>query len=385
MTYPIATPPRNAAAILQRYYAYGTGKWWTDRGYGNSIPTLMGWTGTAHSYAQELQVRGLANNAFALAVHLPDNITTARSIVALCRQHISNTAWTGAKWGRNWQSPMWAAHMGLAAMVGWDGIPYEHDRDAVKRVLIDEANYVLQQRAPLFWKNAAGVELRPGDSAAEENSWCAMVLWVASALLPGSPERVAWQARALDLCQSAFAIPGEDERGYNLDENCLVTNHGRIHPDYMTTVSQNFWGVVTQALVGRVSGQADAAIRPAERIYSALQHEPITADGKPAYNLDSPAINFPAVGNDWGARRPAAYAALDGLMDLFEMGVSASYYASIHLADVASMQLRPATATHPVGSFVDTAVTPKESTYPEENTYTASQVAFLALAEKVVR
>lgn len=371
--------------LLKNYFSFGSGEWWTNRGYGNAIPTLMGWQGTAHSSAQELQVRGMANNAFALSVAIPGNIWTSRSVVALCRQHVSAPTMSSPRWGRSWQSPLWAAHMGLAAMVGWNGLPYENDRDAIKRVLLDEANYVCDSRPPLFWKDAQGVELRPGDSAAEENSWCATVLWVAAALMPTAPRAAEYLQTASDLCVSAFASPGNDPRGSNVTSNYLVVNHNRVHPDYMTTVSQNFWGVVAHKLVGRdVPMDCLYALGPVPSVYEALIYSDLDEKGTRAYSPTSPRINFPAIGNDWGARRPAAYAALDGLVARAAIHEEANFYASIHLADVASMQLRVTTTTHPLGSFVDRSVVPPESTYAEENSYVASQVAFLALAEQVM-
>lgn len=380
MTLPIATPPRNTTLILSRYAAYGQygGAWWTGRGYPNSIPTLT-WTEPTGSYSQELAVRGAAMNAFALAVNDPANVTTARLVAAISRQHAANGVAGLQTWGYTWQSPLWAAWAGLAAMVGWDGIPNTTERDNVRRMLIAEADNVVTNRPPLFWKTPAGVETYPGDSKAEENSWCATVLWVAAALMPTAPNVSTWLSVADDLAVSAFARSGDDSRGSNVTTGNLVINHNRVHPDYMTSTGQNFFSVVPFELVGRTP-HSIAALGPVARMYSALQSTPLDASGTLAYATDSASINFP-VGtvNDWGNRRPAAYAALDGLVALYGIDSAAAFYSSIHLADLASMQARPAVTGFPAGTFTRAST---EGNYPEENAYSACQVAFLALAYK---
>lgn len=379
MTLPIATPPRNVSLLLSRYAAFGTGAWWTGRSYPASIPTLT-WTGANGSYSQELEVRGAAMNAFALAVNDPGNVATARLVAALARQHVANGVAGLGTWGNSWQSPLWAAWAGLAAMVGWDALPNSTERDNIRRMLINEANYVVVNRPPLFWRDAAGTEIRPGDSAAEENSWCATVLWVAAALMPTAANAALWLSTADDLAVSAFSRPGDDARGSNVTAGNLVINHNRVHPDYMTSTGQNFFSTVPFELVGRTAPSA-APLAPVARMYSALQSTPLDASGTLAYAPDSPTINFPVgTPNDWGNRRPAAYAALDGLVNLYSPDPNAAFFASIHLADLASMQIRPAVTGFPAGSFTRSAT---EGNYPEENSYSASQIAFMALAYKV--
>lgn len=377
MTLPIVTPPIDTKTILQKYFEYGTQGWWSGRNYTNATPNITGWSGTAYSIPQEHAIRGAAMNAFALAVAIPTNIWTARLVLAVSQQHISNPSQGRLQWGKNWQSPLWAAWTGLAAMVGWNGLPYESNRNNVKRMLISEADYVVASRPPLFWRKNDHSENYPGDSKAEENSWCATVCWVAAAFMPTHPNAAKWLARARDLALSAFAPPGEDARGYNVTGDYLVINHNRIHPDYMTTVTTNFFAEIAYALVDRSDSAPNGVFNAAGEIWHALQNVYLDGNNTIAYNNDSPRINFPTgTPNDWGTRRPASYAVLDGLVDLFDLGDNAGFYASIHMADVADMQNR-----HADGHFVANA---QEGNYPEENSYTASQVAFLHLARQIL-
>lgn len=394
MTLPIACPAVDTSLMLTKFGHYVSTTWWKGKSYGNSIPTLV-WT-NGDNFSQELAVRSAAMNAFTLATIdytrawtpgvLPTWPECARLISAVSRQHFANAAGVWQEWGSTWQSPLWAAWCGLAAMLAWDQIPNSTERQNVQRMLVSEADYVVASRPPLFWKDATDVELRPGDSAAEENSWCAMVLWVASALMPTHPNADDWIDAAIDLNLSSFCAPQDlDTRGYNVTSGYLVMNHNKIHPDYMTTAFQNTFGKVAWKLIGR--NAPEAALFNVGNVWGALQTEGMDAANTVAYNPTTPNISFPiGTPNDWGNRRPAAYATFDGLMQIWPNLVPSGiplgpwYWSAIHGADLAAMQARPSSTTHPTGSFVDTAVTPVETTYPEENAYSGCQLAYLHLA-----
>lgn len=402
MTLPIAAPSINLTLLIERYCPYVTGTWWTGKGYPNGIPTLT-WTAN-DAYAQELAIRSAAMNAFTLAVADQAGISgayrarCAQLIAAVARQHISNPAVGTQAWGSSWQSPLWAAWAGLAAYLAWDQIPNATERDNVRRMLIAEASYVVAQRPALFWKDASGVELRIGDSAAEENSWCATVLWVALALMPTHPDALTWTYFATELNVTSFCAPADlgnpdvadyiRGRGSNVRPDYLVVNHGRIHPDYSTTVTQNTFGPVCSALAGTWC--------PSEvwwnftKVRYALQAAPMDTAGTIAYDRTTPTVHFPVgTPNDWGVRRPAGYVALDLLGKYAPAGstpaaLDLNFWAAIRSADLSSMQARPASASHPAGAFPQTGLTPAEATYPEENAYAASQVAYALLAQSAL-
>lgn len=391
----VAVPAPNTGLLLGRYAPYVLSTWWYGRSYPHGIPTIT-WT-AGNAYSQELAVRGAAMNAFTLATtsftnvtiglepNVPTDVGAARLLAAVARQHVANPAGAWQQWGNSWQSPLWAAWTGLAAMISWDCIPNSTERDNVLNMLESEADYVVASRPPLFWTDANHVEQYPGDSKAEENSWCATVCWVASALMPLHPNADEWVNAAIELGWTAFTAPqDEDPRGYNVTSDLLIVNHNRVHPDYMTTVSHNFFGRVAWRLAGRVA-PIPAHVRIGT-IWRAFQVAEMDEAQTVAYNPATPNVSFPVgTPNDWGVRRPAAYAALDGLVGLYgleppETPVGWGYWNAIHTADLSAMQARAVSVAHPAGSFVLSGLTPPESTYPEENAYAASQIAFLHLA-----
>ncbi|HUM06385.1 MAG TPA: hypothetical protein VLT90_13050 [Terriglobales bacterium] len=435
---------------LARASNYIVNYWWpTKRGYPTSgIPALT-WTvvsgnpGTT-AYNQELAVRGAAMNAFTLAVPLftgsynewsvsigtpsmVQRLYAAKLIVMCARQHLAaTTPLSGAQtWGHSWQSPLWAAYVGLAALCGWyDLIPNTVDRNNVLAMIESECEYVLGLNTD-FWQVPSGTgyvdgpntlnpndgPTRSGNSAAEELSWNAAVLWVGSALMPLHPHAETWKTKAVELNVCAFSSPFDLNsstmvygqtvsawiagRGYNVDSLDRVTNHQRIHPDYMTTITQNLFGWVARAISGLTTPVGVAW--NFNFVYRALQVSALDLSGTTAYDPSTARIKFPDTTptSDWGSRRPAAYACFDGLnmlfVDVFDSLLDqdgrtgtiwpAAYWLALHSGDSSNMQLRATSATHAYGAFVDTSVSPAEATYPEEEAYAASQLAFLRLAQ----
>jgi hypothetical protein len=418
---PIPVTDSSLGVILSKWAAYVNNTWWPQQGYPTAIPTLT-WTS---DYEREIRVRGAAMTAFALAVPgytgdwrpghtTPDMLLgvrnkAARLIAAVARQHVSNnpSGSFGPSWGRSWQSPLWAAWCGLAAMVGWDElIPNATERINVIRMLVDEADWVTASWEPLFWKDSNGVEIRPGNTGAEENAWASTVCWVASSFFPTDARSTTWWNQAIELSVCAFNTPQDmasdvfvgplrvsdwiQNRGYNVRPDYLVENHGRIHPDYSTCVTMPLFGYVASMLGGAPRQYPDWLIDRVGRVWKALVSEPLDSQGTLAYNLAEPRVRFPSgTPNDWGLRRPAAYAQLDGLWSLLgpEQSVPSLrdlpvYWYRLHLGDVAAMQSRPTTAQHPFGAFIQAGA--GESSYPAEESWAASQLAFLSLAEHLL-
>ncbi len=406
------TPATNLDSLIARSCRYVTDTWYLGRGYSNGIPTIT-WT-AGNTYSQELAVRGAAMAALTLATPLflgvsnlwaSDDVryhrdTAARLLAAVARQHRAAPAGTGQRWGGTWQSPLWASWMGLTALLGWhDLIPNTTERMNVCAALEYEANFVLN--FPIeHWRNAngtAGVKhaddgvtvlgTRENDTAAEESQWRAQVLWTAVALMPDHPKASAWTAKAYVLSQGSYASADDGFAGYNVRNDFLVVNHGRIHPDYSTAVSMNAWPYVTHSLTGKeISSTAFWNMAP---VYDALSFSSLDAQGTYAYTPGKPTAQFPVgTPSDWGWRRPHAYAVFDGVVSALDSvlqpySADSEYWLAVHLAEAGDMQFRPTSSTHPYGAFVNSAATPKEATYPEEEVYAASQLCFLRLVQEV--
>lgn len=418
MTTP-PTPPTNLDSLLARSSAYILQAWLPAKGFQGAattgpIPTL---TWASGGYGPELAVRGTVMAAFTLAVPgflgtnnpwKPDSMqarnAAARLLAAVIRQHKDAPYPQGnfQTWGGTWQSPMWAAWAGLTAMIGWHDLIGEGQthRQNVYSMLENEAEYVMS--LPIeYWRMANGqpgtkrldngtAQFRTEDSAAEESQWRSMVLTVAATLMPMHYQAPAWNARALELAQTSFASQNDGFPGYNVDSLYLVHNHSRVHPDYMTAVSMNAWHWMVRGLVGYQTNHE--TLHNLIPVWDALQLSDLDAQGTRAYEVGSAFTQFPTgTPSDWGWRRPHAYAVFDDVVRMLRRGLPPTslapmppeYWSAVHLADAGNMQFRATSATHPYGAFKDSSVTPAESTYPEEEVFASSQLAFLRLCRHV--
>jgi hypothetical protein len=190
-------------------------------------------------------VRPAANFAYALAVGIETRRYARRTTKRRARaaeRILSELARTHPGWGGQWQSALWVADMGIAAMLLRDRLA-RPVRAAVSRIVAGEANRFIGYEVPYYRRN--GVVLTPGDTKAEENAWNAKLLAVAVALMPRHRNQRAWARTNRELLVSALARP-QDARGRyrwllaggsNINADYTVTNHGvREHPDYAAAV-----------------------------------------------------------------------------------------------------------------------------------------------------
>lgn len=426
MTTP-PTPPTNLDSLLARSSAYILQTWLPTRGYSGAattgpIPEITwgvggnGVTGNPE-YNKELAIRGAAMAAVSLAVPVflntrnvwdPERTqqrnAAARLLAAVLRQHKDAPFPQGnhQTWGGTWQSPMWAAWAGLTALIGWHDLIGEGQthRQNVYSMLESEAEYVMS--LPIeYWRMANGqpgtkrldngtTQFRTEDSAAEESQWRSMVLSVAAALMPMHGRAHIWEVQAGQLAVTSFAASGDGYDGYNVDSLYLVHNHSRVHPDYMTAVSMNAWHWMVRGLLN--VGTSRAVLHNLIPVWDALQVADLDNAGTRAYEVGSAFTQFPTgTPSDWGWRRPHAYAVFDDIVRMVRLRlpqtlmapISPEYWSAVHLADAGNMQFRATSSTHPYGAFKDSSVIPAEATYPEEEVFASSQLAFLRLCRHV--
>ena len=88
-------------------------------------------------------------------------------------------------------------------------------------------------------------------SQAEEDAWNSMAPTLASMMLPNSPEASKWRkvgmsyalgsyTRRSDLGRKVLIDGGRigaTAKGYNLNSNGTMVNHGRVHPEYMSLIT----------------------------------------------------------------------------------------------------------------------------------------------------
>lgn len=136
----------------------------------------------------------------------------------------------GAKWDpHGWQSPLWAATMGLSAVL----LEKQLDPDVVqacKKVVATEAD-VLVKIPP-----ASGYI---GDTKCEENAWDTTITALAAAWMPDDPRAKDWLDTAKKYLVNTYTVPDPSNdplkswiTTQTLYPSFAVENHGFYHPMY---------------------------------------------------------------------------------------------------------------------------------------------------------
>jgi len=345
--------------VLLNANKYALTTWWVNQGFSKQTGSYLNFKGT-----EEKNIRPNADEAFALAVSLKTGAYNAEKIgvsqqlaesrakkiiISLAHTHLSNSGKSG--WGNSWQSALWASKTGFAGWLMWDSLS-EQERKEVKTMIVYEANRFNGYQPPYYCAIDGKINY-PGDTKAEENAWNATILQVALSMMPNHPNKQVWQDRMTELMLSAFARPDDLKsekkylgqplskwlKGSNMDNNGTLINQGKLHPDYMTTVSFNINSALTFGLARMPI--PSYALFNANRIYQAL------VDGKfygtNIYQSDSGKISYPN-GNGWGDMRRMNFALLDieAAVLKFDSMVNkkGNYWAELHLKVVSDMQAR---------------------------------------------
>lgn len=347
--------------LLESTYANGlvylNETWW---------PSIMG--GKTFPYAfggrREKDIRAPAMAAYAMALssqldfypydaHVraaTNRRRAARLAASLALRHAASRR---HGWGRCWQSGLWAYYAGVAAWSTWGELT-SSDRDAVRRMLRAEATRAAS-RSPRFAFSADGTPLTPGDTKAEEDTWAASLLYLASVFPYGrftSTERSRWKSAASAWASAAYATPSDGLAGYNISNDGTLVNHNIVHPDYMVAATQSYLACLTYAIAGRTT--PECVYHNGSVVWSALTQKIWAApdyaapggtiyvrseDGAPTADL-----YFPQ-GNDWGTagmgrRINMAQEDLFALYKGFGDPVDALDFAVLHLSWVRTQQER---------------------------------------------
>lgn len=250
-----------------------------------------------------------------------------RLLEAVSRTHKVNRD-TGAWWGNDWQSALWASLAGMGGWMMWDDLDLDSRRQLVAMITFEADRYITDEYEVPYW-NGQG-----GDSKAEENAWNSMILNLAAAMMPDHPRAAQWRTAANELMISACARQSDwqsNERiiegkavkdwlgGYNAREDGVVINHDLMHPDYMAAISMNFWGLTTHCLAGRRPSQAwDFNAKVVYRAFIEVDWKspPYVEPGGPIYRDGEAKIYYPQ-GSDWSYVDFSAYYLMDIYSHLF--------------------------------------------------------------------
>lgn len=344
--------------ILLNANRYALTTWWTQKAFARQKETYLLFGGTG-----EFHIRPAASEAFALAVSMNTGAydprkagvpiaaakeRTLRLVRSLAYRHVANTP---GGWGDHWQSALWASSAGTAGWLLWDELSAT-DREYLRRMVEHEADRFTEYGVP-YYSTKSGTIVSPGDTKAEENAWNGRILQLATAMMPQHPRRELWQKKMIELMLSAFARPSDATsarqlhgrtlaewlQGSNVGNDGSVVNHGRIHPDYFASVTDNIHGALLYTLAGLPTPQA--ALFNADTVYAALVHQPFA--GKTIYREGSADVYYPE-GTRWGTGRRMHFALLDTQARVFgfdrSLSKNGAYWEPLHAQAVLSMQQR---------------------------------------------
>ena len=169
-----------ARQVLSGAVRYGLSTWWRD-----TAPALLARSMDSAAQSDSLDaIRRLSMEALAVSTALAtgthdptDSGMTGTEATAVVRTIVGRVAcrhrgWVVGGWGQTWQSTLWSSLAARAAWLSWDAMPAS-TRACVRAMAVSEADYATTLR-PLVMRSPSGALLRPGNTAAEENSWNAL-------------------------------------------------------------------------------------------------------------------------------------------------------------------------------------------------------------------
>jgi len=316
----------------------------------------------------EPAIRPATSAALGLAVAIRTGVTRAhddlptveltQQAVKLIKGAAAVHKANGGQWGDHWQSSLWAAQLGRAAWMLWDDLDND-TREWVCRAVAHEADRHIQPDYTVPYWNGQG-----GDSKAEENSWEAMVLQQAVAMLPDHPHAGRWKQICSELQISAFSRPSDRDRtgpvldgrspgdwlrGYNLREDGVVINHGLIHNDYMTSFAHlQMSGFLVSSLAGTPVPETtdfNFALVYGALVTNRFASPPFEPPGGTMYIPGSAEQYYPQ-GTDWSRLRYACYLGMDTIADVlgYDAGLPhrAAHWRELRARRILQMQARHA-------------------------------------------
>lgn len=262
-------------------------------------------------------------------------------------------AYVENKWGKTWQSSLWAENIGYASWLIWDDIP-EKDQRQIAFMILSEADYILNMEIP-YYKDSHGHILYKGDSKGEEIAWNSKILALARCMFPHHGNSEKWETKLERMLVAATATPEEQATGgSNLNSDGTVINHNLYHIDYMTTIVEEMTeSVILYKLAGR--NPPENSVHNVNLIFNALVNVDLgTYDrskaGKHFYQRDKEGnvtgfTDMPGK-NDWGGHWYGSFYLTDVYADLFaldektENRYKATLWGQAHLNIIAEMVAR---------------------------------------------
>jgi len=258
-------------------------------------------------------------------------------IRSLTMYHCSNS---NNGWGNCWQGALWAEMLGMSALFMKDYLS-ANDWTMVCNMIRSECNYVIDVAGVQVYRDRNGdiIYGRDGDSQAETLAWNATILALAIATLPNDDNKEVWTKAFIELNITSMARPSDilqntvvdgfnlyDLKGTNINEDGTVTNHGKLHIDYMASPIESFAeSYIVLKKWTDYNQHFNCLIFNVDVVYKALVEldlgtfEP-SKEGHHFYERSedgeaTPITNMPEP-NEWGSNRQANYYLVDKYVSL---------------------------------------------------------------------
>lgn len=248
--------------------------------------------------------------------------------VKLIKGVVKNHRVNGGKWGKHWQSTLWAAQVGRAGWMLWDDLDHQTREWLCKAVVFEADRHIKPSYKIKHW-NGIG-----GDSKAEEISWDVMPIQLAVAMFPNHPHSQQWKEICSKMMMNAYSLeadmqktkphfdgkpPSEWLEGYNMREDTIIINHSLLHNDYMVSIAHlQMSGFLVFSMARQPVPQSlDFNFRNVYKTLTCKQFSapPFESPGGTMYIPGSPNQYYPG-GTDWSRYRYACYYGMDALADI---------------------------------------------------------------------
>ena len=366
--------PNDANAELQKAVAqngvkYALNTWYAKR-FGSQpagehyLDVLLGPEST------EEKVRGSGSQAISIATMIKLGLYDAEYIgvseqaaLDICTKITRSIAYRhkanfDGGWGGGWQDDWWAAIAGQTGWLTWEHYS-EKDRELIRKMVEWEANRRMIYTVP-YYRKKDGTIVTPGDTKAEENAWNTSILFLACVMMPNHENCNKWYLKGIELAVSAYAHPNDVEsdtlingkplkewlNGSNTEENYIVVNHNRIHPEYTCRTGLNLLNAAVLTLGGKPA--PEGILFNSSKVYRAVvevkyDSPPYDAPGGTSYKPETAEIYFPQ-GSDWGTCRYFVMGPWDAMIHAYglDSGLShnGAYWESLHSGKAKELQER---------------------------------------------
>ena len=165
----------------------------------------------------------------------------------------SGTCTDGSQWGHTWISALGIERM-MQAVYRIEPHLTEEDSDAIQRMLVSEADWLLfEYRKGQITGIAADPWDKTGRNQPESNIWNGALLWRAAVTMPDHAHAADWQERAHQFLLNGVSIPqdAQDETllagkpvrerhiGANFFKGYALDHHGYLNVGYMVICASN--------------------------------------------------------------------------------------------------------------------------------------------------